>query len=168
MPRIRLGVKLRPMRFEHVIEINSPATSVQMVAPTFSREQLWRGLMVRVQTPQRFPMGPEGCEWQEIEPGVIHRLQRFGQHELRDEVRLREPESLVFTPQAHGDTAPIRLTMAIEEPGPGRMVLRFVYEALAEQSAEEAYYNDYRHNAWLHHDRDMVRTLRQWLSDEGL
>ena len=43
-----------------------------------------------------------------------------------------------------------------------------LYEALAEQSDEERYYNDYRHNAWLHNDRDMLRTLRQWLSDEGL
>ena len=31
-----------------------------------------------------------------------------------------------------------------------------------------AYYNDYRHNAWLHNDRDMVRTLRQWLLEGGL
>ena len=82
---------------------------------------------------------------------------------------MAEPgQRLVFTPQAHGDTAPIRLSIAIEEPQAGQMVLRFTYEALAAQTAEEAYYNDYRHNAWLHNDRDMVRTLRQWLSDEGL
>ena len=156
------------MRFEHVIEINSPATSVQMVVPGFTREQLWRGLMGRVQTPERFPMGPERCEWQEIEPGLYRRTLIFGPHQFQDEVRAEYLEKLVFTPQAQGDTAPIRLTMLIEEPDAGRMVLRFVYEALAEQTAEEAYYNDYRHNAWLHNDRDMVRTLRQWLSDEGL
>ncbi len=156
------------MRFEHVIEINSPATSVQMVAPVFTREQLWRGLMGRVQEPQRFPMGPERCDWQEVEPGLYQRTLRFGQHVFQDEVRVSPFSQMVFTPEAQGDTAPIRLTMTIEEPGVGRMVLRFVYEALAEQTAEEAYYNDYRHNAWLHNDRDMVRTLRQWLSDEGL
>jgi hypothetical protein len=77
-------------------------------------------------------------------------------------------DKLVFTPQAHGETAPIRLSITLEEPAPAYLVLRFAYEALAEQTAEEAYYNDYRHNAWLHSDRDMVRTLRQWLSDEGL
>ncbi|WP_290866985.1 AtaL-like protein [Aquabacterium sp.] len=156
------------MRFEHLIEINSPATSVQMAVPPITRAQLWRGLMVRVQTPQRFPMGPESCDWQETEPGLFARTLRFGQHVMQDEVRCTPESRLVFTPQAHGETAPIRLTLTIEEPAPALMVLRFVYEALGEQTAEEAYYNDYRHNAWLHNDRDMVRTLREWLTDEGL
>jgi len=38
--------------------------------------------------------------------------------------------------------------------------------ALGGQSGEEAYYNEYRNNAWLHHDRDMVKSLREWL-DQG-
>jgi hypothetical protein len=156
------------MRFEHLIEINSPSVSVQTVVPTFTREQLWRGLMIRVQMPQRFPMGPESCDWTETEPGLIQRTLRFGQHVMQDEVRSTPMDKLVFTPQAHGETAPIRLSITLEEPAPAYLVLRFAYEALAEQTAEEAYYNDYRHNAWLHSDRDMVRTLRQWLSDEGL
>ena len=58
------------MRFEHLIEVNAPAQSLQLVAPTFTREQLWQGLMLRVQEPQRFPMGPESCTWRETEPGV--------------------------------------------------------------------------------------------------
>ena len=156
------------MRFEHLIEINAPQVGLQVVAPVFTREQLWRGLMQRVQAPQRFPMGPDRCDCLEAEPGVFRRTLHFGAHALRDEVRTWVGERLVFTPEAHGDTAPIRLSIAIEEPRAGQMVLRFIYEALSEQSAEEAYYNDYRHNAWLHNDRDMVRTLRQWLTDEGL
>lgn len=157
------------MRFEHLIEINAPHTDLlAMMAPTFTREELWRGLMVRVQTPQRFPMGPESCEWQETEPGVYARTLRFGQHVLHDVVHTSEAEELVFTPEGHGDTAPIRLTMRIEEPQAGQMVLRFIYEALATQTDEERYYNEYRHNAWLHNDRDMVRTLRQWHSGEGI
>ncbi|NBD20868.1 DUF1857 family protein [Aquabacterium fontiphilum] len=156
------------MRFEHVIEINAPQTAIDLMAPAFSRAQLWAGLMQRVHNPQRFPMGPERCDWFEAAPGVYRRTLYFGPHVLQDEVHAQFEQRLVFTPQAHGDTAPIRLTLNIEEPQPGQMVLRFVYEALAEQTAEEAYYNDYRHNAWLHNDRDMVRTLRQWLDEGGL
>ena len=156
------------MRFEHLIEINAPQIGQQMMAPPFTREQLWRGLMQRVQSPQRFPMGPDRCEWREVEPGVYQRTLHFGSHVMRDEVLTESGRRVVFTPAPHGDTAPIRLSIGIEEPRAGQMVLRFVYEALAEQTAEEAYYNDYRHNAWLHNDRDMVRTLRQWLSEEGL
>ena len=156
------------MRFEHLIEINAPQAGLAMVAPTFTREQLWRGLMLRVQSPQRFPMGPDRCECQETEPGVFRRTLHFGAHVMHDEVLTQAGQRMVFTPEAHGDTAPIRLTIGIEEPRAGQTVLRFIYEALAPQTDEEAYYNDYRHNAWLHNDRDMVRTLRQWLSEEGL
>jgi hypothetical protein len=99
---------------------------------------------------------------------VIARTLRFGSHTLTDRVQLDAEESLVFTPEAHGETAPIRLTIRIEEPQPRQMVLRFIYEALAEQTQEEAYYNDYRHSAWLHNDRDMVITLREWLESGEL
>lgn len=156
------------MRFEHLIEINSPNAVVRGMTPPFTRDKLWRGLMARVQTPQRFPNGPESCDCSEPEPGRYQRVQHFGQHVLHDEVRATPGLRLVFTPQPHGEIAPIRLTITIEEPQAGQMVLRFVYEALAEQSAEEAYYNDFRHNAWLLHDRDMVRTLREWLDAGGL
>ena len=119
------------MRFEHLIEINSPRVSIGTVVPPLTREQLWRGLMVRVQTPQRFPMGPERCDWTEAEPGRFQRTLHFGQHVMHDEVVAEPGQRLVFTPQPHGDTAPIRLSIAIEEPQAGQMVLRFTYEALA-------------------------------------
>ena len=121
------------MRFEHLIEVNAPAQSLQLVAPTFTREQLWQGLMLRVQEPQRFPMGPESCTWRETEPGVYARTVVFGPHILNDVVVTQPHKELVFTPEAHGDTSPIRLTIRIEEPQAGQMLLRFVYEALAEQ-----------------------------------
>ena len=156
------------MRFEHLIEVNAPVVNLELMVPAFTREQLWRGLMLRVQQPQRFPGGPESCDWRETEPGAYARTLVFGPHTLNDVVVTQPHEEMVFIPQAHGETVPIKLTLRIEEPQAGQMVLRFVYEAQAAQSDEERYYNDYRHNAWLHNDRDMMRTLRQWLSDEGL
>ncbi|MES2089095.1 MAG: AtaL-like protein [Pseudomonadota bacterium] len=156
------------MRFEHLIEINSPNVTAQLVVPLLSREQLWAGLMARVMTPQRFPLGPERCEVRERERGVFERTLHFGAHVMHDEVVAVPLQQVEFTPQPHGDTTPIRLTVGIEVPQPGQMVLRFVYESVSPLPAEEAYFNEYRHNAWLHNDLDMVRTLRQWLLDEGL
>lgn len=156
------------MRFEHLIEINSPAQTVQMVVPTFTREQLWRGLMMRVRFPGRFPMGPDACTVVEKGPGELARTIEFGAHVMQDEVVCQEGDQVVFTPQPHGETTPIRLTMRIEEPQAGQMVLRFIYESTQALPPEEAYFNEYRHNAWLHHDLDMVRTLRQWLTDGEL
>jgi Domain of unknown function (DUF1857) len=151
------------MRFEHLIEINSPRADVQGVVAAFTRAQLWQGLMARVQTPQRFPNGPDSCEGVQTASGAIARTLHFGPHVFHDEVQVQPMEQLRFTPKSHGETAPIELTILIEEPQAGQMVLRFVYVALAEQSPDEVFYNDYRHSAWLHNDRDMVRTLREWL-----
>lgn len=157
------------MRFEHIIEINAPHTELGgIMAQPFTREQLWRGIMAKVLTPERFPLGPEKCEHVVREPGVIDRTLQFGPHTLQDTVQVTEGESLVFVPEPHADTTPIQLTLRIEEPAPGYMVLRFIYEALAPQTDEDRYYNEYRHNAWLHNDRDMVKTLRQWLLEDGL
>lgn len=156
------------MRFEHLIEINSPDIVMRGMTSPFTLDQLWHGLMVRLKTPQRFPNGPESCDWTEVTPGQFQRVLRFGQHVLKDAVQVTDRQRMVFTPEPHGEIAPIRLAITIEMPQAGQMVLRFVYEALAEQSAEEAYYNEFRHNAWLHHDRDMVRTLREWQETGGL
>lgn len=156
------------MRFEHLIEINSPAAGLQTAVPALTREQLWQGLMQRVLMPGRFPMGPESCACVETSPGVYARTIVFGAHVMRDEVVCQPQDRVVFTPQPHGDTTPIVLTVSIEAPRPGQMVLRFVYESAQALPPEEAYFSDYRHNAWLHHDMDMVRTLRQWLTDGEL
>jgi Domain of unknown function (DUF1857) len=156
------------MRFEHLIEINSPAAALQGVMDTFTREQLWRGLMLKVMSPERFDNGPQRAVCTGVQPDQVQRTLHFGEHVLRDVVQLTAQERLVFTPEAHGELAPIRLTVSIEEPQPQQMVLRFVYEALTEQSAEEASFNGYRHNAWLHADRDMVSQLREWLSSGEL
>ena len=156
------------MRFVHLIEINSPSLGLQTVAPVFTRAQLWQGLMARVQTPQRFPLGPERCVCALVEAGLSRRSLHFGALVFKDEVEARPHESLVFTPESHDGGTPIRLTLQIEEPQAGQMILRFVYESLGELSGEEAFYNDYRQSAWLANDRDMVRTLRQWPNESGI
>ena len=156
------------MRFEHVIEINAVQTAVEMVVPAFTPEQLWRGLMIKVLTPQRFPMGPDRCTVTDEGEGRWRREQVFGPHTLVDHIHTVPGQQLRFTPEPHGDTAPIQLTITLETPQPGLLVLRYVYEAVGAQSSDEAYFNDYRYSAWLAHDRDTVRTLRQWLTEGGL
>ncbi len=155
------------MRFEHLIEINSPSLAMQAAAAAFSREQLWAGLMRKVRSPEGFPLGPDRCECEERAPDLFSRTLHFGALQVEDQVFAARLDSLVFTPQAMPEVTPIRLSIRIEEPQSQQMVLRFVYEALADLSAEEALYSGYRQSAWLANDRDMVRTLREWLA-QGL
>ncbi|TAL21992.1 MAG: DUF1857 family protein [Aquabacterium sp.] len=151
------------MRYEHLIEINSQGFSA---IPPFTREELWRGLLVRVYEPESFPVGPDDSEWKEESPGRLNRIVRFGRLEIHDSVTLEPMQRIVFDAQAREDMAAMRLTITLEEPAPGAMVLRFVYENDTAISAAEAPYEDLRHGAWLENDRDMVRTLRAW-RDQG-
>lgn len=154
------------MHFEHLIEINS---ALLTTTPAFTRDELWRGLMVRVFEPEAFPLGPDGCEWREDpQSGVIERSVRFGALQISDSVRLDPMRSIVFDAAARADMAPLRLTITVEEPVAGALLLRFVYQSLAAAPAEEAAYEAFRHSAWLENDRDMVRTLRLWLQQGRL
>jgi hypothetical protein len=60
------------------------------------------------------------------------------------------------------------LTITLEEPAKGVLALRFSYQSAAEVAPEEAFYEEFRHSAWLENDRDMVRTLRLWLEQGRL
>jgi hypothetical protein len=151
------------MRFEHLIEINSLVPAVQLAVPAFTREQLWRGLMVRVRAPDRFPNGPGRCDCTEQGEGLVARVLSFGPHEFHDVVQITPQQRLQFTPEPRGEGTPIGLTITIEEPVPGQLLLRFVYDPLGEPDPEEVALSGYRHSAWLHNDRDMVQTFREWL-----
>lgn len=154
------------MRFEHLIAINDPR---QPLVDPFEPEALWRGLMLRVVEPQRFPLGPDRCDVIPGEaPNELRRTLHFGALQMADTVRWQPGEALSFAPDARADMTPVNLSIRIEAPAPGVLLLRFVYESVAPLTADEALYNDYRQSAWLENDRDMVRTLRQWLAEGAL
>ncbi|HVE88597.1 MAG TPA: AtaL-like protein, partial [Burkholderiaceae bacterium] len=60
------------MRFEHLIQINDP---LMPLLDTLTREQLWRGLVMRAEEPTQFVLG--------LEVATIHSRSHVG-----DEVEL--------------------------------------------------------------------------------
>lgn len=170
------------MRFEHLIEINPPDLGLTLA---FTREELWRGLLVRVFEPEAFPLGPDTSHWQEEAAGPVadtalaeparpagalrlRRHLRFGAVELADRVQVQAMQGMVFTPDERPDATPVVLTLTLEEPHAGMLWLRFVYESVRPLTVEEAFYDGFRRSAWLENDRDMVRTLRTWLAQGRL
>lgn len=149
------------MRFEHLLQVTDPGNPL---VPPMSRDELWRGLLRRVDAPQEFPLGPDRCESM---PGpqaderrrVIH----FGALRFDDTVRLEPQQRIVFEPDPHEGAMPVRLAITIEEPSPGALFLRFVYSADdADAPAADRALQGYREQAWLELDRDMLRALRGW------
>mgnify|MGYP002787281846 CR=1 FL=1 len=152
------------MRFEHLLQVTDPADPR---VPPMSRAELWRGLMARVEAPQRFPLGPDRCEAEPDGAGLRRRI-HFGALRFEDTVTLEPERRIAFVPQPHEGAAPIALTITVEEPTPGALFLRFVYRADAAEGGADAALQRCREQAWLEMDRDMLRTLRAWQAEARL
>lgn len=153
------------MRFEHLIQINDAGNP--LVEP-MTRAELWRGLVARARTPQRFPLGPDRCELLgdpgDDSPQSLRRQVHFGALVVDDRVRFDREQALHFEPQPHDGMPSVRLSITIEEPSPGDLFLRFVYSSdeVAAADGLDAQLQGLREQAWLANDLDMVRTLRDW------
>jgi hypothetical protein len=154
------------MHFEHLIQINDPQDPA---VPPMTRDELWRGLMHRVETPQRFPLGPDECRLHAADaPDELRRDVIFGKLRFEDTVRMVHQHAVDFEPRPHGDQPPVSLRIAIEEPTPEALFLRFRYQSEEPPGGAEPGLQALREQAWLEHDRDMVRTLRLWLAEGRL
>ena len=63
-----------PMKFTHLVEINMPDNPLVMI---ITREQLWRGLVLRAEQPTLFVMGLDACEITSRTDDALSRTLRF-------------------------------------------------------------------------------------------
>lgn len=157
------------MRYEHLLQVTAPADPA---VPPMSRDELWRGLMRRVESPQDFELGPDRCEVSRgADEAERRRRIHFGALNFDDHVRIEAPQRIVFATAPREGTATVGLTITVEEPAPGALFLRFVYavdEPPEGATVEDRALQRYREQAWLEMDRDMLRTLRLWQRDGTL
>ena len=144
------------MKFVHLIEIN--ATDNPLIDP-LSRDQLWRGLVLRAERPTLFVLALDACEITGRSENGISRTLQFGKLIIHDEVQ--------FVPQQNEIPAS-DLTMTIEEPAAGALFVRFEYDdhQAASDDAEAEFYNGFRRDAYKESDIDTVRKIRE-LAMEG-
>ena len=77
--------------FTHTIPVNPPG-----IRPTLSREQLWRGLVLRAEDPVAFVPGMESSEVLErFEHGLVREAVYRGQR-IRERVTFNEPHTIQF------------------------------------------------------------------------
>lgn len=153
------------MKFTHLIEINMPDNP--LLAP-LTREQLWRGLVLRAERPTLFLLGLDSCDITAREPDGLSRTLRFGQLVVHDHVRFSPLDNVHYhVPQQEG--IPMSdLRMTIEAPQPGALFVRFEYDDHnpVQETEEESFYNDFRREAYKEADIDTIRMIRQ-LAQEG-
>lgn len=148
------------MRFEHLLEINDPNLAY---VESLSRTQVWSGLMHRVEDSRTFLPGLDECLILSRAEGLVERVLRWGQMEVRDRVSFEAEQWVKFEtlPSAHHGGG--MLTVSIEEPVPGRLFLRCIYETVfaVGHEAEDESYADFVRQAYEEADKDMLLRIRE-------
>lgn len=152
------------MNFEHLIAINDPGNPL---IPPLSREQLWQGLLHRIENPLPFLPGLESCAIVERHADHLLRELDFGAARIRDRVTQAELRWVRFDILPGEQHAGGSLTISIEEPETGSLFLRFAYATslAAQPGSEEAAYIDYIKSAYHQSDLDCVRIIRTLAAD---
>ncbi len=153
------------MKFTHLIEINMPDNPL---VARLSRAQLWRGLVLRAERPTLFQLGLDSCQITHRSQDSLRRTLHFGKLVVHDTVHFSPQDQVHYHVPQHAEIPVSDLRMTIEEPEPGVLFVRFEYDdhQEAQESAEEAFYNDFRREAYKEADIDTIRMIRQ-LAQEG-
>jgi hypothetical protein len=153
------------MKFAHLIEINDP---LNPLIDRLSRDQLWRGLVMRAEKPKAFVPWLDRCNIIDRSDQSISRELHYGELVVRDRVTFLPQEQVRYYVPQQKDIPASSLTMTIEEPETDIFFVRFEYDdgASAEADTAEAFYNEFRRSAYQESDIDTIRTIRQ-MAEEG-
>lgn len=148
------------MQFSHLIQINDPLNP--LIDP-LSREQLWRGLVLRAENPLLFVLALDGFEIVRRAENLLERELHFGKLTLRDRVSFSPLQQVRYEIEAAGDSPAASLVMTIEEPEPDQLFLRFDYETLQSEAATsiDEFYGSFAKQAYIEADIDTVCTIRR-------
>jgi hypothetical protein len=153
------------MKFEHLIQINDP---LNPLIDEMTREQLWRGLVLRAESPKMFIPHLDECTIDSRDTGSFTRSCRYGELVVADKVILTPLQQVRFEVHAQGDISASSLTVTIESPSEHTLFVRFKYDDGhdAETDAANAMYDEFKKSAYQEADIDTIRILRE-LAAEG-
>ena len=154
------------MKFEHLIEINDP---LNPLIDTISRDQLWRGLVLRADSPKLFVPHLDECTIDQRDSGSFRRKLRYGELVIEDRVILTPLQEVRYDVAAQGEISASSLTMTIEAPSEHTLYVRFKYDDAhdAATDAANAMYDEFRKSAYQEADIDTIRALRE-LAEAGM
>ncbi|MBV8665195.1 MAG: DUF1857 family protein [Burkholderiaceae bacterium] len=153
------------MEFHHIVEVNDP---LNPLIETLSREQLWRGLVLRAESPGMFMPHLDRCELGERSPSSVERTLHYGAVAIRDTVVYFPQERVEFRVPAQGEIPASSLVVSILEPQEGMLAVRFDYGdgATGGAGSMDSFYNEFRHSAYKEADLDTISKIRQ-LAEAG-
>ncbi|SNS12527.1 protein of unknown function [Noviherbaspirillum humi] len=154
------------MKFAHLIEINDPLNP--LIDP-LTREQLWRGLVLRAEIPKAFVPWLDQCHITDRSEDSISRELHYGDVVVHDRVTFLPQHQVRYQVPQQKDIPASSLTMTIEEPNPDVFFVRFEYDDGHEEAdTMAAFYSEFRRSAYQEADIDTIRTIRQMAEDGRL
>lgn len=151
------------MQFQHLIEINDP---LNPLIDSLTRDQLWRGLVLRAEAPKLFIPWLDECTLLARSDARLSRTLRYDALLIHDHVTFLPQQTVRYDVPAQADIPVSSLVMTIEEPQPGALFVRFEYEDGKIDDEMDAFYNEFRRSAYHEADIDTIRIIRQ-LAEEG-
>ncbi len=153
------------MKFEHVIQVNDLDNPMVQV---ITREQLWRGLVLRAETPEYFMAHLDACTLSDKTISSVNRVLRYGQVIIHDTVTYLPQIQVHYQVPAQGELPSSHMRMVIEEPEVNALYVCFEYEDDVSQAEDEAvaFYNDFRRSAYKDADTETIRLIRE-LAEQG-
>lgn len=148
------------MQFHHIIEINDPLNP--LIDP-LTRAQLWRGLVLRAETPALFVPWLDSCKLYDRNAESVSRELRYGELIILDRVTFLPQHEVLYRVPAQKDIAASSLRMSIEEPQENRLIVRFSYDDGMAPSDKpvDVMYNEFRQSAYRESDIDTIRIIRE-------
>ena len=153
------------MNFEHLIQINDLQNPL---VETLNRDQVWQGLLHRVEDATPFLPGLESCTIVERHADHLLRKLDFGKASIEDRVTWSRFEWMCFEVAPTASHAGGTLTITIEEPADDHLFLRFAYATTLGESAndEDGAYAEFVKSAYHESDIETVRVIRMLLAGE--
>jgi hypothetical protein len=148
------------MKFEHLIEINDLNNSL---IPRMTREQLWNGLVLRAEFPKLFVSYLDSCTITSRDLDSLTRTLQFGDLKISDHVQFNFLNYVHYQVHQQGEIPESSMRMAIEEPRPSALFIRFIYDdgRSEMEDQENEVYNDFRRSAYIEADIDTVKVMRE-------
>jgi hypothetical protein len=155
------------MKFHHIVEINDPLNP--LIDP-LSRAQLWRGLVLRAESPKMFMPHLDSCDLRERSDSSVQRELRYGALAIRDTVVYFPQDKVEYRVPPQENIPASSLTMSIEEPQEGALLVRFDYDdgTVEQAGSMDGFYNEFRRSAYKEADLDTISLIRQLAQDGRL
>jgi hypothetical protein len=154
----REGDDLDTLHFEHLVEVDGGQPEI----PHIGALRLWQGLKLRVEFPQTFQPALDRCELQIVAEDELLRTLHFGQHQVRDHVRIDPSRQRIdIKVIAAAEHMQAHMTMQVEQPDSGGLWVRFSYAVRSPDHSAESPLGGFVKDAWRQADEETVFRIRQ-------